>query len=108
MASDCDIDREAATAILLHPGPSTHDGLLRSRETLMWRLEASAHELTVILEERRFALAQVALIDEVLGGMSDGSASKDEHEEDKDEEDKDEEDSEWDDGDVERLAGGSW
>jgi hypothetical protein len=100
VASDRDVDREAATAILLHPGPSTRDGLLRSRETLMWRLEASAHELTVILEERRFALARIALIDEALGDMSDGSASEDEDEEDED-------DSERDDGDVERLAGGS-
>ena len=101
-ASDRDVDREAAMAILLHPGPSTHDGLLCSCETLMWRLEASAHKLTVILEEWCFALAWVALIDEVLGRMSDGSASEDEHEED-----EDEEDSERDDGDVERLAGGS-
>ena len=102
MASDRDIDREVAMAILLHPGPSTHDGLLRSCETLMWRLEASAHELTVILEEQCFALAWVALIDEALGGMLGRSAS-----EDKREEDEDEEDSKQDDGDVERLAGGS-
>jgi hypothetical protein len=68
---------------------------------LLWRLEASAHELTVILEERRFALAQVSRIDETLGemGESEGSGSEDE-------EDSSEDGSEGDDGDVEQLAGG--
>ena len=101
VANDQDVDREAATAIQRHPGPPTRDGLLRAHETLMWRLEASAHELTVILEERRFALAQVSRIDETLGemGESEGSGSEDE-------EDSSEDGSEGDDGDVEQLAGG--
>jgi hypothetical protein len=53
------------------------DGLLRARETLMWWLKASAHELSVIMQERRFALAQVALIDQRLDqlGESDGAKS---------------------------------
>ena len=66
----------------------------------MWRLEASAHELTVILEERRYALAQVARIDDALGKMSEVSGSEAE-------EDVSEDDSERDDVDVKELAGGS-
>ena len=57
----------------------------------MWWLKASAHKLTVILEEQQFALAQVARIDDALGEMS---------------EDTSEDDSERDDGDVKELAGG--
>ena len=100
MANDRDVDREAAVAVRRHPQPPTRDGLLRARETLMWRLEASTHELTVILEERRIALAQVARIDDALGEMSEASGSEAE-------EDASEDDSERDDVDVEELAGGS-
>ena len=80
MANDHDVDHEAAMAVRWHPGPPTRDGLLRTRETLMWRLEASAHKLTVILEEWRYALAQVARIDDALGEMSEASGSEAEEE----------------------------
>ena len=66
----------------------------------MWQLEGSAHKLTVILEERRIALAQVARIDDALGKMSEALGSEAE-------EDASEDDSERDDDDVEELAGGS-
>ena len=66
----------------------------------MWQLEASAHELTIILEEQQYTLAQVARIDDALGKMSEvlGSEAK---------EDVSKDDSERDNGDVEELAGGS-
>jgi hypothetical protein len=77
VAANRDVDLEAVASIRQHPGPPTRDGLLRAHETLMWRLEASAHELSVIMQERRVALAQVALIDQRLDqlGESDGAES---------------------------------
>jgi hypothetical protein len=77
VAANRDVDLEAVASICRHPGPPTRDGLLRARETLMWRLEASAHELSVIMQERCVALAQVVLIDQRLDqlGESDGAES---------------------------------
>ena len=66
----------------------------------MWRLEASAHKLTVILKEQQIALAQGARIDDALGEMSEASGSEAK-------EDASEDDSERDDSDVKELAGGS-
>jgi hypothetical protein len=77
VAANWDVNLEAVASIRRHPGPPTCDGLLCARETLMWRLEASAHELSVIMQEHRVALAQVTLIDQWLDqlGKSDGAES---------------------------------
>lgn len=86
---DRDIDAVASDAIQqqVNTLPQSLDGLERARDTVLWRLEASAHELAVILRERRTNQRSLQALDEAILGLegaqgeaggSGGAAGEDE------------------------------
>lgn len=84
LPADDELLASVAHDALLVRTPVTRRGLVLSRDSIQFRLEANARELRVILRERMVAHDELARVEDQLAAMggSSASASADEGSED--------------------------
>jgi hypothetical protein len=99
-----DVDAEAQAILASLPDDETLQGLRNARDTIAWRLEASAHELATVLDERSATQRALDRVDQKLaefhaaeeedagGNWTGGGSGEYEYEEEDDDDANDDDD----------------